>query len=79
MDLLKKIAMPIIENLFQIQNRVSPEVVRCIAARRLREHCGRLRVQLQLVGARVHKVPRSNPRKPQRKQENRLHRHPEQV
>ena len=64
---------------FQVQDRVPPEVVRCLAPRGLREHRCRLRLQLQLVGARVHQVSRQDPGEPQGQQKDHFHRYPEQV
>ena len=63
----------------QIPHRVPPKVVCCLAPRGVREHRGCLRVQLQLVGQRVHKVSRPDLGQPQRKQKNRFHRYAKQV
>ena len=62
---------------FFFQDRVSAEVVRGAAERGVREHHAGLPVQLQHLGARVHKVPRAHPDATEEQPQADIHRHAE--
>lgn len=64
-----------IDAVVQISDGVSAEVVRGVAAGGVREHPPRLPLQLQLLGAGVHKVPRPHPNAAQEQPEAHIHRH----
>ena len=59
----------------KVPHRVPAEVVRRVAAGGLREHPPGLPLQLQLLGARVHQVPRPHSYATQEQPKAHLHRH----